>query len=179
MYELLADTLRCDLFPALTPIVPCDDIIPTDMSPVTFFFSVSGSSMFSIPPSLFALWADGENVMLSWWEGMKTEKRPKRWLDPKTGTLPMEMRLCELSHPWMCMPESYSELVCTPGSCLMKLTGSVLPKICGRDWIMSAFMLVTPSDVFFIAEACLRIVNVVLSRCRYKESVCAPASVPM
>ena len=110
---------------------------------------------------------------------MNTENSPKMWFGPNTGTSPIEMRLWELSHPWMWIPASYSELVWTPGSCLMKLTGSVLPRIFGRDWMRSVLISVAPEAVFLIADVCLCIENVVLSRCRYKESVCAPAFMPV
>ena len=104
------------------------------------------------------------------------ENNPKRCEAPKTGTPPIEISLCELSQPWMWIPESYSELVCTPGRFLMKFTGSVFPRIFGSDCIMSTSIFVTPCKVSCIAEECFSVTNVVLSRCRYKESVCASAS---
>ena len=58
----------------------------------------------------------------------------------------------------------------------MKLTGSVFPRIFGSDWIMSMSTLRELPSTAFIADEWRWLTNVVLSRSRYKESVCAPAS---
>ena len=89
----------------------------------------------------------------------------------------MDMSLCALSLPQMWIPESYSAPVCTPGRFLMKLIGSVLPRIFGRDCIipMSTFVILSPECLS--DELCLSLVKVRLSKDMYKESVCAPASV--
>ena len=82
--------------------VPCDDINPTENSPFVFCGMLSYGSISRIPPmQLYPLSAVAFLVidMLEKCDGIKVEKNPSRCDALYTGMPPMDIMLCELSHP--------------------------------------------------------------------------------